>query len=97
MLYYTYRYVDGGWKLTEANKMSGIDEKNGWSIPHWAANYDSDWTEWHQERVYSCQHKWIDTGMRKTFCKECDAEGDYDPMTGRVTLVERPVKKEEKK
>lgn len=63
---------------------SDIDEKNGWGQEAWTFNgnirYEEEWT-------YQCQHKWIDTGMRKTFCKHCDAEGELDPMTGQVTLV----------
>ena len=63
--------------------MSGIDEKNGWGIPYWPTQYGSEDTDW----IYNCKHLWVDTGMRKTFCKHCDVEGDYDPMTGQVTVV----------
>jgi len=73
-------------------KMSGVDEKNGWSVPHWPQG-DSDWLEYHKEKVHFCQHKWVDTGMRKTFCKECDVEGDYNPMTGQVSVVWKEPKK----
>jgi len=93
MLQYTYKYVDGKWRLEEANKMSGIDEKNGWSIPHWPYAYDGEWTDEQYNRSQYCQHKWVDTGMRKTFCKECDVEGDYDPMTGKITVIHKEVTK----
>lgn len=89
-LRYTYKFIDGSWKLQGGN-MSGIDEKNGWSIPHWPHTYDGEWTEDQYNRSQYCQHKWIDTGMRKTFCKECDVEGDYDPMTGKITVVHKEV------
>lgn len=80
---------DGGetwqpYSFTQEYKMSGIDEKNGWSIPHWPANFDINYDE---EKIHYCTHKWVDTGMRKTFCKECNVEGDYDPMTGKITIV----------
>lgn len=67
--------------------MSGIDEKNGWQIPHWPNNFGWEDDDWKREKVFQCQHKWIDTGMRKTFCKHCEVEGDYNPMTGHVTVV----------
>ena len=89
MLQYTYKYnnITNRWELSGGSSMSGIDEKNGWSIPHWPNQYDGEWTDWKMEKALHCQHKWIDTGMRKTFCKHCDVEGDYDPMTGNVTVV----------
>ena len=80
-----YNQIYGG-------SMSGVDEKNGWRVPHWPQG-DSDWLEYHKEKVHFCQHKWVDTGMRKTFCKECDVEGDYDPMTGQVSVVWKEPKK----
>jgi hypothetical protein len=80
-----YNQIYGG-------SMSGVDEKNGWSVPHWPQG-DSDWLEYHKEKVHFCQHKWVDTGMRKTFCKECDVEGDYNPMTGQVSVVWKEPKK----
>lgn len=82
-------------QLTGGN-MSGIDEKNGWSIPHWPHAYDGEWTDEQYSRSQYCQHKWVDTGMIKTFCKECDADGEYDPMTGKTTVVYRPKEKEKK-
>lgn len=89
-LRYTYKFIDGSWKLQGGN-MSGIDEKNGWSIPHWPHEYPGEWTD----TQAFCNHKWVDTGMTKTFCKECDADGEYDPMTGKITVVYK--KKEDKK
>jgi hypothetical protein len=73
-------------------KMSGIDEKNGWSIAHWPHTHDDEWTDLALDRIAMCNHKWVDTGMIRTFCKECDADGDYDPMTGKVTVVFRNKK-----
>lgn len=75
----------------EGYKMSGVDEKTGWGVPHWPTEYGSTDDDW----VYNCQHKWVDTGMRKTFCKHCNVEGDYNPMTGQVSIVMK--KKEEDK
>lgn len=25
-----------------------------------------------------CKHQWVDTGLKKTWCKHCDTEGYYD-------------------
>jgi len=88
---------DGGntwepYSFTQEYEMSGVDEKKGWSIPHWPTS-DTEWTEYDTERSYFCEHKWVDTGMRRTFCKECNADGDYDPMTGKITVVYREYKK----
>lgn len=27
-------------------------------------------------------HLWVDTGMKWTYCKECDAEGEWDMLHG---------------
>jgi hypothetical protein len=75
--------------------MSGIDERNGWGIAQWPHAYDGEWTDLALDRIALCNHKWVDTGMIRTFCKECDADGEYDPMTGKTTVVYR--KKEDKK
>lgn len=55
-----------------------------WSIPHYPVDY-----EWYDSKPNPryCQHKWLDTGMRLTFCKKCDAKGKLDPMSGEVTLI----------
>ena len=74
-----YNQLQGG-------SVSGVDEKKGWSIPHWPTS-DTDWSDYNREKSYFCEHKWVDTGMRRTFCKECDIDGDYDPMTGKVTAI----------
>lgn len=63
-----------------------VDEKNGWSIPHWPQG-DAEWMDYKRDRAYFCEHKWADTGMRKTFCKECDVDGELDPMTGQVRII----------
>jgi hypothetical protein len=74
-------------------KMSGIDEKNGWSIAHWPHTHEEGWADLHADRIALCKHMWVDTGMIKTFCKECDADGEYDPMTGKVTVIHKEVTK----
>ena len=76
-------------------KMSGIDEKNGWGIAHWPHTHEEGWADLHADRIALCKHMWVDTGMIMTFCKECDVDGEYDPMTGKVTIVHK--KKEDKK
>ena len=72
---------------------SDIDEKNGWGHPGWTFNGNIRFEG--KLTYHQCQHKWIDTGMRKTFCKHCDVDGELDPMTGQVTVVMR--NKEDKK
>lgn len=94
-LRYTYKFIDGNWKL-QGGDVSGADEKNGWWLPTWPTS-DTEWTEYQKEKAHFCQHKWVDTGMRKTFCKECDIDGDYDPMTGQVTVIWKEKKNGQQK
>jgi hypothetical protein len=85
-----YNQIYGG-------SMSGVDEKNGWGISNWPNSQDNEWLDWQLEKIHHCSHKWVDTGMIKTFCKECDADGEYNPMTGQVTVIFRNKKEENKK
>lgn len=34
-----------------------------------------------------CAHQWLDTGMRRTYCKRCDIRADWDPMTGEYKVL----------
>lgn len=31
---------------------------------------------------YGCQHEWVDTGMRRSWCKHCDQDGVLNMETG---------------
>ena len=57
----------------------------GWNTPYGSS-------EWNP---CGSGHTWVDTGMRRTFCKTCDADGDLDPMTGIVTVVFRAKHRKE--
>lgn len=64
--------------------------KGKWDQPH--SFYD--WTSPYGYSPCLGGHQWIPTGTRRTWCKECDADGDLDPLTGIVTIVFRDKKKE---
>lgn len=73
--------------------MQSAEENNtgdsGWSIPHLPFSSE-DWDSYYSNRKRRCgmdQHKFIDTGMRRTYCKLCDQRADIDYMTGVVTLL----------
>lgn len=34
-----------------------------------------------------CKHQFIDTGMRRTYCKICDVRADRDLFTGEITIL----------
>ena len=34
-----------------------------------------------------CPHEWIDTGMRRTYCKHCDATAELDVMNNTIRLI----------
>lgn len=34
-----------------------------------------------------CKHIFVDTGMRKTWCKKCDCNGEYDHSQGLFTYT----------
>jgi len=59
---------------------------SNWGLPH--IPYD-DWEEAYKPAAKwkYCMHKWIDTGMRRTYCKWCDVRGDRDVWTGDVTVI----------
>lgn len=42
-----------------------------------------------------CSHEFVDTGMRKTWCKKCNIEGYRDPMLGTIEIVIGPAKDKE--
>lgn len=49
-------------------KVTGDTMNGTFSLPEYP------YTEYYQPP----KHKWIDTGMRKAYCKKCDAEGYWD-------------------
>lgn len=63
-------------------------------VPDSYGGYDSNKDKWKY-----CNHKWIDTGMVRTYCKHCDVRGNKNTMSGEVTVVpdDEEEKKEDKK
>lgn len=58
-----------------------MSDSHYWGVPYPSWDYKPD-PHW-------CQHTWVDTGSRRTWCKRCDCDGDLDPMTNTVTVVVR--------
>lgn len=54
-------------------------------------NSDTDYGDW---IPYSapCNHEWLDTGMRRTYCRHCNVRADRDAMTGQVTVLPQEEK-----
>lgn len=38
------------------------------------------------------EHSWVDLGTRRTWCKVCDQDGEWDFSTGTVTLIHKERK-----
>ena len=62
--------------------VSGVEHADPWTISATTWYY----CEFRKVTQPHCQHSWIDTGMRKTYCKHCDTAGWLDPMTGKVAV-----------
>lgn len=57
------------------------------------SNSDTDYGDW-IPYVEPCNHEWLDTGMRRTYCKHCNTRADRDMMTGEITIL--PPREKEK-
>lgn len=76
--------------INQANEKEEINASwkiRSWGLPHvpapiTVADYDA-----FEGISYLCEHSWVDTGSRMTFCKKCNADGELDPMTNKVTVI----------
>jgi len=58
---------------------------NGWGYPLYK-NYPPQWDDVegdeHRPPARCTEHEWADTGMKWTYCKVCNIEGEWDMEEG---------------
>lgn len=61
-----------------------------WGMPHQPVLTYEDWDNpygFGTTSTYHCDHKWVNTGTLKSFCKHCDADGEWDSEKCEYKLV----------
>ncbi len=84
---YKSRNLLGPYTVVEIDEYRGyvtIENEIGGTLS--LSAHDWYYLELYRIQQAQCEHSWIDTGMRKTYCKHCDTTGWLDPMTGMVAV-----------
>lgn len=75
-------------EIVSINKGTYMSDSK-WGLPHVLQSIDWNTPYGYYDPCAYRGHKWVETGSCRTWCKECDVDGDLDPMTGLVTVVFR--------